>query len=519
MKLRPHTPHTNAIIGPPGTGKTERLLSIAEDLIQKGIPPDKIAYVTFTRAAAAEFMNRVEEKFGYTRKDMPWIKTLHAMAYNRLGLTPGCMMKAEDWNEIGEALNAGFEDPYDDSTNELTMKFRESNLGGMMRHVHFLSRATGEPLKKVLGNQPPKVQDLIPLYRLQKYVVTVDDYKREMALMDYTDLLEEGVKLPPLNVSHVIVDEAQDFSYLQWRCAEAMWGSASEIYLAGDDEQGIHEWAGADLNHFLRLISGADTVEVLKKSYRLPEKIYDMCIYQSGKIKNKYPKQWTHNGAMGNVNWIATLDYVAWEALSGTVALLARNHYLLDKFREQLESASIRYLYRGKPGRWAKYVPMITGWMQLSRGKKILGKLVKKIYSMLRPDAVAAGYRKLPGLIEDREYSYADLKASFGLKIGSQAPWTEALYKIPDTEKTLLWRCQQRGEDISSPPMFVIDTIHAVKGREFWHVYLCTDVSRAVRNELDNYPDREHRVFYTAMSRAKQSLNIVNPMTGMAYRI
>ena len=40
------------IFGPPGTGKTTRLLNIVEQELRIGVPPDRIAYLAFTRKAA-----------------------------------------------------------------------------------------------------------------------------------------------------------------------------------------------------------------------------------------------------------------------------------------------------------------------------------------------------------------------------------------------------------------------------------------------------------------------------------
>jgi len=40
--------------GPPGTGKTQNISNLIRDAIEEGIPPERIACVSFTRKAASE---------------------------------------------------------------------------------------------------------------------------------------------------------------------------------------------------------------------------------------------------------------------------------------------------------------------------------------------------------------------------------------------------------------------------------------------------------------------------------
>ena len=46
------------VVGPPGTGKTRRLLNTVHKYVQKGIRLDEIGYFAFTRKAAGEARDR-----------------------------------------------------------------------------------------------------------------------------------------------------------------------------------------------------------------------------------------------------------------------------------------------------------------------------------------------------------------------------------------------------------------------------------------------------------------------------
>ena len=69
------------VLGPPGTGKTTKLLNLVEQYMQSGVPPDRIGYFAFTRRAATEAIDRACAKFNLTKKELPYFRTLHSLAF------------------------------------------------------------------------------------------------------------------------------------------------------------------------------------------------------------------------------------------------------------------------------------------------------------------------------------------------------------------------------------------------------------------------------------------------------
>lgn len=76
--------------------------------------------------------------------------------------------------------------------------------------------------------------------------------------------------------------------------------------------------------------------------------------------------------------------------------------------------------------------------------------------------------------------------------------------------------CYSKGTFYRTPNVN-ISTIHTVKGDEADVVVLLGDISKAVASQLELDEDSEHRVFYVAVTRAKEKLVIVQPQTRQYY--
>jgi len=73
------------ILGPPGTGKTTRLLNYAKTFIKLGTPIDKIGYFAFTKKAANEAKGRMlDQNPNLSEKKLKHFRTLHSLAFWKL---------------------------------------------------------------------------------------------------------------------------------------------------------------------------------------------------------------------------------------------------------------------------------------------------------------------------------------------------------------------------------------------------------------------------------------------------
>ena len=91
------------VLGPPGTGKTTTLLNKVDDYL-KNTDPDKVGYFAFTQKAAYEARDRAINKFNLTEDDLPYFRTLHSLAFRRLGIKKENVMQRRHYQDFGKRV-------------------------------------------------------------------------------------------------------------------------------------------------------------------------------------------------------------------------------------------------------------------------------------------------------------------------------------------------------------------------------------------------------------------------------
>ena len=102
-------PNSKLILGPPGCGKTYRLIQEIEAALTSGVHPSRIGVISFTRKAIEEMISRACLQFNLESKDFPYMRTSHSLGFHGLGLQPEDVMKLADYKVIGEPIGLTFE--------------------------------------------------------------------------------------------------------------------------------------------------------------------------------------------------------------------------------------------------------------------------------------------------------------------------------------------------------------------------------------------------------------------------
>ena len=491
------------IFGPPGTGKTTTLLNMVDDALSKGVMPNQIAFLAFTRKAANEARERAAARFNLDpKKDLVFFRTLHSLALTMSDIRPEQVMQPEHFKELGNHISYSFhakQNNFDDDIPSLV------NTSDPVLGLINLCR-----LKKTDLRDEYNRSNLEEEWNIVKYVDTsLREYKKRMRLYDFTDMLQifvdQSDQFCP-NFELTFLDEAQDLSPLQWDIAHALDRKSTRMYCAGDDDQAIYRWAGADVDHFINLPGGSET---LSKSYRVPRQVHGLAEKIVRRITRRFPKEYKPREEPGNVARIDTISSL--DMSQGSWLILSQAQYQLNPVYQDLKSSGYLFTIRGHRSISEKISDAVNGWEQLRRGAEVSGKVARKIYSfMSTQDRVKRGFKKLTGLADDEFVNLDTLIVNFGLLATKEMIWSEAMDKMPDTDRAYITAMLRRGEKFNGVPRITASTIHGSKGGEADNVVLFTDLSPAADEQMRISPDDMHRVFYVGVTRTKQNLYIVD---------
>lgn len=218
-------------LGPPGTGKTTKLLSLVESHLQNETPPNAIAYVSFTRKAAHEAVTRACEKFNFERKQLAYFRTLHSLAFQELRLDKSDVMSTSHYQQIGKMLGISFSIKNFSIEEGIPIG---SQIGDKLMQIDNLARVR---CIDVEAQWRQSGFDNITYHQALQFSSTLKQFKIDLGLIDFTGMLEACLQVAPLALDVVIIDEAQDLSRLQWKFVETIFNGVSIRYVAGDDDQ------------------------------------------------------------------------------------------------------------------------------------------------------------------------------------------------------------------------------------------------------------------------------------------
>ncbi|MHB1265836.1 MAG: ATP-dependent helicase [Gemmatimonadaceae bacterium] len=303
------------VIAGAGTGKTRTLIYRVAHLIERGVPPERILLLTFTRRAAAEMLTRAERLVGSASTRVHG-GTFHATAHRLLrkygpaaGLSSDfSIMDQGDAEDLMQLARGAFLGEKKDKRfpRKETLQYLYS------RHVN-----TDIPVETLLEDELPQFTDFGEA--VLRIFADYTERKAARNLVDYDDLLLFWELMVAADTplartiaglyDHVLVDEYQDTNILQAKILTGMCRGHRNITVVGDDAQSIYSFRGAHFRNILdfpRTVFPGATVIALEQNYRSTQPILDASNVLISRATERFTKAlWTQRDG-GEKPWLVT---------------------------------------------------------------------------------------------------------------------------------------------------------------------------------------------------------------------
>ncbi|RCW56547.1 ATP-dependent helicase [Halanaerobium sp. ST460_2HS_T2] len=345
-----------------GSGKTRTLTYRTANLINKGVSPSNILTVTFTNRAADDMKAKIDDLVGSETIEEMNLGTFHSICLKILrenlaevNRSEGCLIyDTNDSIAIVEDIIFEFgleETEYDPKMifniiskakmelvipSELIEEYAQKDNQGSQHFYQIISRIYSEYERVLENNNCFDFNDLI---------------KKTIELLE--DNLEILAKYQN-QFQYIQVDEYQDVNHSQYQLVSLLARPQNNIFVVGDDWQGIYGFRGADISNILEFehdYPEARTVK-LERNYRSSNNI----ITASNQLinnnsQNKVKEAWTEadDGAPIFVaraeNPLVEAKYVCkrinhlvdfYNYKLSDVAILCRSHFQSMQLQNQL---------------------------------------------------------------------------------------------------------------------------------------------------------------------------------------
>jgi len=245
------------VIAGPGTGKTTTLTARVGVLLERGVTPERILLLTFTRRSAREIVSRVRTLRGADQGRRVSGGTFHSVAHHTLRRHHAAVGLPEGFGVLDRGDAA---DLMDLVRGEMGILSKERRLPKKATLAALYSRTvnTGMRLADVMRETTPWCAE--SLDEVASIFTAFVARKRSLGLLDFDDLLlywrvaaQDDALGEELGAAydHILVDEFQDVNLLQLDVLVGLRRIDPRLTIVGDDAQAIYGFRGATARFLL----------------------------------------------------------------------------------------------------------------------------------------------------------------------------------------------------------------------------------------------------------------------------
>jgi DNA helicase-2/ATP-dependent DNA helicase PcrA len=358
------------VIAGAGSGKTRTLVYRLAYMAERGIRPEEVLLLTFTRRAADEMLRRaatlVSGEVGRIEGG-----TFHSVGaailrkYSEAIKYPNnftILDTADSIELIGRCRSAAGID------------FKQRRFPRRQTLQKLFSKAANKeiPLEMIVYDEFPHFVEFIePMEAIR---AEYDKVKANRGMMDFDDLLINLIKLLEQNEGirqklqrqyrYIMVDEYQDTNPMQDRIVQLLAGKQCNVMVVGDDSQSIYAFRGADFRNILEFPDRFPGTRIIKLeiNYRSTQQILDVANTTIERAVEKHTKILTAARGGGPKPVVIPAEnesfqsrFIAQKILEhreegvelNQMAVLFRSSYLSSDLEIELGRRNIPYVKRG----------------------------------------------------------------------------------------------------------------------------------------------------------------------------
>lgn len=470
---------STVIFGPPGCGKSTALIDIMKET------PGKSCFVSFTKAAAVEMTSRC--------KGLDFdISTVHSLAFKCAGISKDQVIGRDDYKKFGGLT--GFEITGSNPEEGELPQIGDFYLALYSMHRNRLREDLNETYDHTIRDGSPE--------EFEFFVRKYEEFKKAYGMVDFTDMLELALGTSIHVYDNLFIDEAQDLSPLQWKLVEGWIQGVERVFVAGDDDQSIYVFGGADPAGMTTFASKyGSTIRTLDQSYRIPASVHSLAsdlISQIAQRQEKVYKPREEEGRVRRFDSVWDLNPV----IHGIdTMILYRNHSLRGDIEQRLIETNTPYVTdSGKPGIMQSHLAKAV------RTLVACGKTFKAMNCSMATESerriMKRVFPRYSTAIDNDDFAFLDKKHWTDIAVGR---YTDINYLAEVETK----------HGLTVKPTVHMSSIHGSKGREAERVILINAMNGRSAEALHNKPSDEIRVFYVGATRTKHTLDLVygdNPL-------